>query len=63
MEEYTNIYGETYMEYVKDALDNNEIPWSKDRWVEYWKERDEYEQEQVDRLFMTDYEKYGEEND
>lgn len=33
MEEYTNIYGETYMEYVKDTLDNNEIPWSKDRWV------------------------------
>ena len=36
--EYVNIYGETYEDFVRDALDNNEIPWSKDRWIS-WKEK------------------------
>lgn len=62
MEEYTNMYGETYEDFVRDALGNNEIPWSKDRWVSYWKEREDYEQEQIDLLFMTDDERYGEED-
>lgn len=62
MEEYVNQYGETYEEYVIDTLSNNEVPWPKAKWISYWKSWEEYEQEQVDRLFMTDAEKYGEDD-
>ena len=60
--EYVNIYGETYEDFVRDCLDNNEAPWTKERWVSYWKEQDDYEQEQIDRMLLTDAEKYGEED-
>lgn len=61
-EYYVNSLGETYEDFVRDCLDNNEVPWSKDKWVSYWKDIDEYEQEQIDRMLLTDFEKYGEED-
>jgi hypothetical protein len=45
MEEYVNVYGETYEDFVRDCLGNDEIPWSKDQWISYWKY---WEEEQED---------------
>lgn len=59
---YINSYGDSYDDFVRDCLDNNQKPWSYEEWASYWKERDSYEQEAIDRMLMTDAERYGEED-
>ena len=56
---YINSYGDSYDDFVRDCLDDGQKPWSYDEWASYWKERDSYEQDQIDLSLMTDEERYG----
>jgi hypothetical protein len=60
---YINSYGDSYDDFVRDCLDDNQKPWSYEEWASYWKERDSYEQDQIDRSRLTDAERYGDDED
>lgn len=47
-----------YNLYIDECEYYNEEPLSYDEWLK----QEEYEQEAIDRMFMTDAEKYGEED-
>ena len=51
-------YSISYNLYLEECEYYNEEPLSYDEWLE----EEAYEQEAIDRLFMTDAEKYGEED-
>lgn len=51
-------YSVSYNLYLEECEYFNEEPLSYDEWLQH----EEYEQEAIDRLFMTDSEKYGEED-
>lgn len=60
---YINSYGDSYDDFVRDCLDDNQNPsWSYEEWASYWKERDSYEQDQIDLSLLTDAERYGDED-
>jgi hypothetical protein len=48
----------SYSLYLDECEFYNEEPLSYDEWFQ----QEEYEQAQIDRLFMTDAERYGEED-
>lgn len=50
--------GLSYQLYLEECEQYNEEPLSYDEWLK----QEEYEQEAIDRLFMTDDEKYGANN-
>ena len=58
MQEYFKIlneYGEEYADYWYDCVIDGTEPSSYEEWLE----DEDYRQEQINRLFFTDEEKYG----
>lgn len=53
-----NEYGIAYNLYLEECEYYNEEPLSYDEWFE----QEQYEQEQIDRMLLTDAERYGEED-